>query len=136
MSNNTTHVFVYGTLKRGYQNHRLLRECEYVTEGYARGCPLVDLGGYPGMIVASCDNAEFAEGEIYKLPEDVRMARAILSSLDRLEQEGRLYKRVTMSIGTAGESIECITYLLMMPLRTTFVEGGCWTPSTLTQETK
>lgn len=44
-------LFVYGTLKRGYRNHRLIADQQFVgeatSEPYYR---LVDVGPYPGLI--------------------------------------------------------------------------------------
>jgi gamma-glutamylcyclotransferase (GGCT)/AIG2-like uncharacterized protein YtfP len=45
------HLFVYGTLKRGQRNHRLLADQRFVGPAVsAPGFRLYDLGPYPGLV--------------------------------------------------------------------------------------
>ncbi len=43
----TPFVAVYGTLKKGYYNHFLLEECEFLEEGYTKGRYRLFNVGYP-----------------------------------------------------------------------------------------
>ena len=64
-------LFVYGTLKRGFSNHRLLEECKFVEEGCMSGV-MYSLGGFPGMVVSDglCDTVH---GEVYEVTDFTRL---------------------------------------------------------------
>jgi len=81
-------VFVYGTLKRGFENHAHMAGQSLVgTASTAPGFALYDLGGYPGM-VRSPGTATGVAGEVWSVDEKC------LRRLDELEgtSEG-LYRR-------------------------------------------
>jgi gamma-glutamylcyclotransferase (GGCT)/AIG2-like uncharacterized protein YtfP len=69
-------VFVYGTLRRGQGNSRLLRGAEFVGNATASGL-LYNLGGFPGL------RLDDAEGDV--VGEVWRVDDATLADLDRLE---------------------------------------------------
>jgi gamma-glutamylcyclotransferase (GGCT)/AIG2-like uncharacterized protein YtfP len=85
-------VFVYGSLKRGFRNHGLLHASEFVGGGLTEArYRLINLGPYPAMI----ENAEepmSITGELYRVDEPT------LAALDRLEDEGVLYRRIVARI--------------------------------------
>jgi len=72
-------IFVYGTLKHGYGNNRLLTGCNLLGPGIIRNHRLYNVG-FP--IAVKC-NKSSAIGEIWEIPED--LLSSTLSSLDRLE---------------------------------------------------
>ncbi len=117
------YVFVYGTLKRGEHNHRLMDGAEYVCDTHASNCVLVDLGGCPGMIIGSAEPECAAKGEVFKF-EDVR----VLRTLDQLEQEGSLYKRIMIPLYIEDEVRMCWTYVLLyaLPFKA-IINDGVWT---------
>jgi gamma-glutamylcyclotransferase (GGCT)/AIG2-like uncharacterized protein YtfP len=79
-------IFVYGTLKRGYGNNRLLQEA-----GFLRVEELYDYKLYnAGFPVAAPDPGSSAVGEVWDIGDN----QQILHNLDRLESEGRMYHRV------------------------------------------
>jgi len=84
-------IFVYGTLKRGEGNHRL------IAGKYAKFRPaaaqglLFDLGAFPG---AWFEGDHFLYGEVFEF-EDVG---EVLPSLDRLEGCPTLYKRIRVPL--------------------------------------
>jgi gamma-glutamylcyclotransferase (GGCT)/AIG2-like uncharacterized protein YtfP len=74
-------VFVYGTLKRGYGNNRLI-DGPFV--GYAHTNPefeLLHLGGFPGMV----EGSSVIGGEVYNVKN--------IAPLDRLEGHPHFYER-------------------------------------------
>lgn len=81
---NLTLVFVYGSLKRGFHNHSLLKNSQSL--GEAKTNPefvMYSAGGFPIII-----RGKFAiTGELYAVNS------ATLKKLDRLESNGRMYKR-------------------------------------------
>jgi gamma-glutamylcyclotransferase (GGCT)/AIG2-like uncharacterized protein YtfP len=87
-------VFVYGSLKRGFRNHRLLAANEFVGAGITEPrYRLINLGPYPAMIETGAEPLSVT-GELYRIDE------ATLASLDRLEEEGTLYQRIVAPITT------------------------------------
>ncbi len=75
-------LFVYGTLRKGYSLHRVLRRirARYVGKGRIQGS-LYDLGEFPGAVTSSSVRKRI-EGEVYELPHP----DAQLKELDRLEE--------------------------------------------------
>ena len=101
-------VFVYGTLKRGYRNHRWLAGQKFIGEARTEpGYTLHALGEYPGMIRSTADAAGVT-GELWQITP------AVLAELDKLEglDEG-LYQRVAITLAPpfAHESVETYLYL-------------------------
>jgi gamma-glutamylcyclotransferase (GGCT)/AIG2-like uncharacterized protein YtfP len=83
-------VFVYGTLKRGCGNHHLLKDAVFVGEAVTvETFGMVDVG-FPFMLREQHDTHPVA-GELYDIGDD----RETLAALDRLENEGFMYDRVT-----------------------------------------
>lgn len=86
-------VFVYGTLKRGHGNHRLLAQSKFLGRCVIRGkYQMVSLGGFPGLVEAPMDAPEVPiSGEVYQVNDDT------LLSLDFLEGHPRFYERFKIS---------------------------------------
>ena len=71
MSAGLTRIFVYGTLKRGLENHGWMRGQVFVAEAWSQ--PLYqmhDLGGYPGLTEADEDGGVAIQGEIWDVDAD------------------------------------------------------------------
>lgn len=79
-------VFVYGTLKRGYNNHKLLNNAEFVGEKIIPGFRLFYSHGEVGFPVAQKDDSSSVKGEIYEVND--------FKVLDQLEGEGFMYDRI------------------------------------------
>jgi gamma-glutamylaminecyclotransferase len=88
----TTLLFVYGTLKRGERNHRLLADQRLV--GEATTAPkyrVYDLGPYPGL-VHDDGNGLAVKGEVYAVSE------CALAELDDFEGVPTLFTREPIEI--------------------------------------
>lgn len=82
-------VFVYGTLKSGYGNNRLLQGAEYLGEDIVNGYKMFysyGTGSFP--VITEADGK--IKGEVYKIDPNRH-----LRDLDALEGEGRMYHRKT-----------------------------------------
>jgi len=79
-------LFVYGSLRRGFRAHGLMRRLggRYIGKGSVRG-RLFDLGDFLGAVSTPGASTRVA-GELYDLP-----SAAALKSLDRYE--GKRYRR-------------------------------------------
>jgi gamma-glutamylcyclotransferase (GGCT)/AIG2-like uncharacterized protein YtfP len=96
-----TRVFVYGTLRAGERNHRLLEGAAFVGEARTAPCfRMVDLGSFPGIVA---DGSTPIEGEVYDV-DDTMLAR-----LDRLEGHPDFYTRTRIAL---EDSSEALAYLL------------------------
>ena len=96
-------VFVYGTLMKGYWNHRLLEREKFIGEGKIQNYGLYNVTSpYPGVIQK---NGASVLGEIYDVSEKT------LKKLDELEGEGTLYIRRAVNVETSEGVLEAYTYL-------------------------
>jgi gamma-glutamylaminecyclotransferase len=102
------YVFVYGTLKRGQDNHSALAGQRFV--GEARTEPayrLYQLDGYPGM-VAAASGGRSIEGEIWEVDP------ACLARLDELEGTAAgLYARMPVRLAPPRAAAGVETYLYL-----------------------
>jgi gamma-glutamylcyclotransferase (GGCT)/AIG2-like uncharacterized protein YtfP len=92
----THRVFVYGTLKRGFCNHRLLEGCEFF--GSAVTVPAYKMieTGFP--VIMPDPEGKPVSGEVYIVDDQT------LERLDRQEREGLSYDRqlVDVTLPSAG----------------------------------
>lgn len=108
-------LFVYGTLKRGYGNHRLMHGAKFLGEAIIEGHVIHDFGGCPGIRPA--EKKYHVSGELYEITEDM------LPRLDRLEghypnsPEDSVYRRTELNAwtflegGGSSGAIPCSTYV-------------------------
>ncbi len=83
-THNPTALFVYGTLRRGFDNpfaRRLRREAEFLSPATLPGAFLVDLGAYPGMLRGN-NSARAVAGDLFRLPAN---PAPLLAALDAYE---------------------------------------------------
>jgi len=104
-----TLLFVYGTLKRGGENHEWLAGQRFITA--ARTKPLYrmfDLGGYPGLVRSAA-------------------GLSALARLDVLEDvEGGEYERVEIELA-GGHPVQAVEgYLCLRDITGRNDLGTCW----------
>lgn len=87
-------VFVYGTLKRRFGNHRLLMSSLFVGEGKIRGS-MHDLGAFPAVALG---NPGTVHGEVFEVDAET------MKRLDRLEGIPTLYQRHRVSMSTGDQA--------------------------------
>lgn len=92
MSYKKHRVFVYGTLKRGIHNHRLLETSEYIGEGFTVEKFRMYTTGFPVLFESDHPDAKSVFGEVYDVDDDT------LKRLDQLEAEGRMYDRKDITV--------------------------------------
>jgi gamma-glutamylcyclotransferase (GGCT)/AIG2-like uncharacterized protein YtfP len=104
----STVLFVYGSLRRGRENHRLMAGQEYL--GPARTLPLyrlLHLGAYPGL-VPDAGRGVAVEGELWRV--DART----LAALDEFEGE-HVFRRTRISVEGVGGPVEAYLYIEPAP---------------------
>lgn len=112
-------LFVYGTLRRGADNHAELSGAQFSCAARtAAAYELVDLGGYPAVIEGG---NTAVEGEIYEVDA------ALLQRLDEFEEAPHLYERKLVSM--ALDSAQPVEAYVMRPERVRDaprIESGDW----------
>ena len=101
-----TKVFVYGTLKRGFGNNRVLRDSEFLGSVTTQRSDLSLLNlGFPGLLEGLSDVPTGpVKGELFLVTDE-----KVMQGLDRLEGEGSLYFRRPI---TVEGDVEAQTYFL------------------------
>jgi gamma-glutamylcyclotransferase (GGCT)/AIG2-like uncharacterized protein YtfP len=110
-----TPLFVYGTLRKGFRAHKLLRglHARFLGRGHTRG-RLYDLGEYPGATESSSD-ADRVRGEVYILPQPEQAFRVLdpFEGYRPAKQSLCMYERKTTTVFLAGgKQIEAWIYRL------------------------
>jgi gamma-glutamylcyclotransferase (GGCT)/AIG2-like uncharacterized protein YtfP len=112
----TTTIFVYGSLKRGESNHRLLARARFL--GRAHTAPffeLYDLGAFPAMVAGGFTSVA---GELYEVDEET------LAAIDRLEGHPTLYRRTPTPLAEGGVAD---AYMLARPWKDAqHLTSGSW----------
>ncbi|WP_457636233.1 gamma-glutamylcyclotransferase family protein [Persephonella sp.] len=94
-------VFVYGTLKRGRDLHHYLQKSRFLGEGFIEGYEMYLVSWYPTVVKGSGK----VYGEVYSVDLET------LKVLDRVEDEGRLYKRVKEKVKIEDRYVNCWVYI-------------------------
>jgi gamma-glutamylaminecyclotransferase len=116
-----TAVFVYGTLKRGGQNHHFLAGQQFLGPARtAAGFTLYSLGEFPGMVRTPASDRHVV-GEVWEVDAPA------LAALDALEgiAEG-LYERVTVPLESPFNDRPVETYLYLRTLAGRPEIGADW----------
>lgn len=121
-------VFVYGTLKKGRWNNRLLQQSGATFLGHdsiTDFVQMVDLGHFPGIIPVSHKVGQATVfGEVYAGDGEM------LDALDMLEGNGHFYTRVKMRT----DRLDLNTWVYTLPVEwekeaKDVVADGLWNPS-------
>jgi gamma-glutamylcyclotransferase (GGCT)/AIG2-like uncharacterized protein YtfP len=99
-------VYVYGTLKSGFGNHRILETSEFVGEVTTKPFyRLYNVGHYPGL-VEDAETGKAIQGELYRVTDP-----AVMQRLDRLEGIPWLYRREYLKIeGMEDDEVQGYIY--------------------------
>ena len=101
------HVFVYGSLKQGYGNHRLLEDSKFLGKYITRDADfyMISLHSFPGVLKTEGGEGFSISGELYEIDD------ATLKNLDILEGNGHFYKRELVEVLSFSE--KAWMYVLM-----------------------
>src|SRR5262249_12985986 len=88
----STVLFVYGTLKRGLSNHRLIADQEFLGEAVTEPRYRVfDLGPFPGLVIDEA-NGLAVKGELWAVSD------CCLAELDEFEEDAGAFARGPIAI--------------------------------------
>ena len=94
-------VAVYGSLKRGFYNHRLLERSTFLSDGQVQGFEMFSLGSFP-MVTPG-------RGSI--AVELFEVDHATFAQLDRLEGFPNFYGRTVVTASTAYCPVQAWLYV-------------------------
>lgn len=100
----TTLVFIYGSLKKGFCNHHMLKKAKYKCKAKTRkryGMFQERNANYPYLIKQSNSCYHHVEGEIYEVKTSTT-----LKQLDIFEDAPEYYQREIIEIETTSGSIQ------------------------------
>ena len=117
-------LFVYGTLKKGFRAHSLLKNAPSSLYGEIRTKPhyhLYDVGSFPGLIFDESQEGSVV-GELYEVPHSA------FNSLDKYECVGTgLFRREVIEL---EDGTEAYAYMFNSDLENAFkIEDGIWKDS-------
>lgn len=101
-------IFVYGSLKRGFGNHRILENSMFVgsTETVQHNFCMHPLhGSFPAVTIGP-DDSYAIMGELYEVDNQT------LNHIDMLESNGSLYTRQLVTVYNGTEIVEAWIYLM------------------------
>jgi gamma-glutamylcyclotransferase (GGCT)/AIG2-like uncharacterized protein YtfP len=97
-------VAVYGTLKKGFNNHRLLSEAKFIGEGLTIPTYGMYLSGFPVLMEGHGQQGR-VKCELYEINS------RILQNLDALESNGRMYNRSMTTVLMKDGIHDCQIYI-------------------------
>ena len=100
-------LFVYGTLRQGQGNHRLIQRCEFIGMAATVRAYTMKASGIP--FVLKDPPRTHIRGEVYRL--DTRE----LSSVDRLEGHPRNYRREEIPVLIDGQDFPVSAWIYFHP---------------------
>lgn len=92
-------VAVYGTLREGGSNHRLLSGCRFVERTVLRGT-LLDLGGFPALLdPGDVPVPLLVTAEVYECNDQQLLALDFLEGYDENNLSSSMYRRKALDNG-------------------------------------
>lgn len=110
----TVKLIVYGTLREGFGNHRLIRHCNRLNDGFIQPGYGLFINGLPYLVEDVDGPGCF--GEIYEIDKNT------LRRCDDLENHPHWYCRKLVNVITIdGETVRCWAYIYQGTERGTYV---------------
>ena len=100
------YVFVYGTLRKGFGNHYLLRDSKFIGYGITKEKYSLYVDGIP--YVVKIPNTQI-KGEVYEVDKHT------LDELDELEGHPDFYRRELIDVIVNGKTIKAWIYFFPYP---------------------
>ncbi len=108
------YIFVYGTLRKGHRNHRLLENSEFVGYAITKDKYSLFVDGIPYVVKIPVSKIK---GEVYRIDKHT------LEKLDRLEGHPDFYKRERIDVVINDRIIKAWIYFYPYP-KGKLIESG------------
>lgn len=100
-------VFVYGTLKRGFYNHTLLENSEFIAKVITKEkYPMLNAEEYFPYLINKMGIGHNIKGELFKIDDET------FAKLDMLEGYPDLYTRENIKVISYGIEMSAIAYFV------------------------
>jgi gamma-glutamylcyclotransferase (GGCT)/AIG2-like uncharacterized protein YtfP len=99
-------VFVYGSLRKGMHNHRVMGSSKLLAEATLTGFDMYQVSSFPAIVVGEGG----VKGEIYLVDN------ATLARLDRLEGHPRMYRREVVTVQSGSCLFDVWVYVWQGPV--------------------
>ena len=118
-----TLVFVYGSLKKGFGNHRLLEDADFLQNDTIQNHTMYSLGAFPAIVPD--DNADVpVKGELYSVTNDELLRLNRLEGYSGDNNPHNLYER--KEIVTDNGHVAYVYYMNTPERDWPVVQDGDW----------
>jgi gamma-glutamylaminecyclotransferase len=115
-----THLFVYGTLKRGQPRHRFLAKQTFVAAATTQPLyRMFNVGEYPALV--RHPDGRSIEGELWTVDEECLRTLDVVEGCDQ-----GLYAREPVELLLPFSGLAVVTYLYRLPVDGLADCGTCW----------
>lgn len=123
-------VFVYGSLKEGFGNHRLISSFKKIGEGTIEG-KMYSLGAFPAVVLDK-ENPDLIHGEIYDVNTESGLERLDMLEGYRPNEKNNFYDRVEVKCTfTDNTKKNVLVYVMhkksLRLMDKPYIESGIWT---------
>ncbi len=108
-----TYLFVYGSLKRGFENHSILSEAKYISKAKTTSTfamYLEDDRNYPYIIKDTTSTGSSIDGELYEI-----MRKDLLDKVNTFEGVPDYFKCSDVYVQTRSKKVKAKAYILADP---------------------
>ena len=119
LDGDTVDLFVYGTLKDGYELNYILKDAQLLEKGSITPTAeweMFSLGAFPGIVHVG-EGGRKVRGDLYRIPVK------LVDILDLVEGEGRMYKRRNLPPSSDTIVYECLWHSGIMSQQIIEYEG-------------
>lgn len=112
-------LFVYGTLKRGYDHpmaRRLADDADWIGPATCGG-RLYRISSYPGLVLSS-DEGDIVHGDLYALRDDGELLAALdaYEGCEANDPQPHPYVRAMIEVRMADATARALTYVYQRPV--------------------
>lgn len=128
------YVFVYGSLKRGFGNNRLLQndESEFICEDYIEDFEMYSMGAFPGVVHVP-GSRSVVHGEVWKVSDNILERLNTLEGFRGEDNPSNFYN--CKKVETKNYHHSCYVYLQDTAPSDMLVLEGIWENPYVTSRT-
>ena len=121
-----TLMFVYGTLKRGKGNNRVMGDSEFIKEDMLKGFQMHSLGGFPAIVPYDFnpdnEHPKIVHGELFEVSDfDMERVNALEGYREK-DMDHPFYDRTSVVLESGAVALVYYMHQCHQPV----VENGVW----------